>query len=131
MSSIKMQYSLLLEVHVTYIYVCIRQCQRGKVVALTSSARCGFNLGLSSDHAILVANADVHDAHVGRQEVDQAIGASARQAIEGIAHGLAIGIEAIAHAAVAGSIAAAAHQLLIDLERENRGFQFSCPLRWS
>lgn len=65
-----------------------------------------------------MANADIDNAHVGRQEVDQAIGASARQPIEGIAHGLAIGIETIAHPTIAGRIAAAAHQLLINLCQE-------------
>lgn len=78
------------------------------------------NLGLSIGHTILVAYANVYDAHIGREEVDQAIGASAWQAIERIAHGLAIGIETITHAAIAGSIAAAAHQLLINLPKKTK-----------
>lgn len=62
-----------------------------------------------------MANAHIDNAHVGGQEVDQTIGTSAGQAIEGITHGLAIGVAAIAHATVAGSIAAAANKFLIDL----------------
>lgn len=58
---------------------------------------------------VVVADAHIDDAHVGGQEVNQAIGTGAGQAIEGVAHGLAIGVAAIAHATVAGSIAAASH----------------------
>lgn len=58
---------------------------------------------------VVVADAHIDDAHVGGQEVNQAIGTGAGQAIEGVAHGLAIGVTAIAHATVAGSIAAASH----------------------
>ena len=98
-----------------YIFICV-QCHQAKVVSLSSSSLEIFKLGLASGHTIVMAYANVHNAHVGGEEVDQAISASAWQAIEWIAHGLAIRIQAIAHSTVAGSIAAAAYQLLINLK---------------
>jgi len=74
-----------------------------------------FHLVLALDSAVLVANGHVHDAHVGREEVHQAVHSSAGQPVEGIAHGLAIGVEAIPDSTVGGGIAAATHQLLVNL----------------
>lgn len=92
---------------------------QAKVVIIIQSGGC--NLLTGTGGGVVVADAHIDNAHVGGQEVDQTIGTSAGQAIEGITHGLAIGVEAIAHATVAGSIAATAHQLLIDLWRGEGG----------
>lgn len=80
---------------------------QAKVVVMIGGG--GFSLVAGIGGGVVVADAHVDDAHVGGQEVNQAIGTGAGQAIEGVTHGLAIGIAAIAHAAVAGGIAAAAH----------------------
>lgn len=87
---------------------------RTKVVIIISSGGCSLLTGTGG--GVVVANAHIDNAHVGGQEVDQTIGTSAGQTIEGITHGLAIGVEAIAHATVASSIAAAANKFLIDLQ---------------
>lgn len=65
-----------------------------------------------------MADVHVHDAHVGREEVNQAVDSAAGQPVEGESHGLAIRVKTVTDATVGSGIAAPTHQLLVNLEVE-------------
>jgi len=67
-----------------------------------------------------MGNGNLHGAHVGREEVLQELGTLSGQAIEGVAHGLAIRIETVAKTAIGSSIGAGTLRCLYNLE-EIRG----------